>query len=590
MDRPIVGERRHNQSRELSRRIRSTALKRWAVFTAAFVVAMGLLNATVVPRMADWVADSTSEWRTLQTSDYSLRDVLDGIGLRNDDGTYDLTKLDPVMTGSAMDVGGGSSKKAVSLDFDLKARYGELYVLVDALEETGEWVMQVSPDEFLVVVRDDMFDGRDATVAVGGNDKSYFYTSFTEALASPYFGSMTLQQAEYALDMRERMRAVEEMADALGLADRYIESIALSQLPLSGNVSDWQMVWTDEGVLSFRDLSVYHFLSQLKMPVILGLYFAGCGVIVLLALRRSLRSFDELAGAVGDIMADREKPVELSADLSPVQDELNGVRLAALADERAAVAAERRKDELVAYLAHDVRTPLTSVIGYLSLLDEAPDLPAGPRQKYTRIAFEKACRLEGLIDEFFEITRYNLQAIPIERGWVSVRLFCEQVAEGFYVEAEARDLTIRVEGPDSERFFVDADKLARALGNVMRNAIAYADPGTTVELSARAIEAEDGPAWELAVTDQGREISQAHLKSIFDKFYREDGSRGTKEGGTGLGLAIAQEVVRAHNGTICAASADGTTTFTIILPRLVDPVSPTSDPAVVPAIPSSGAA
>lgn len=569
-------ERKRDRSRELSRRIKGAMVKQWAVFTAVFLMMLFLLSGTLFPRLGDWIADHTTEWRVLYPTDYPLKNVFDGMGFRNDDGTYDLTSLGKIEDASGMVDYGMVVDSAMSLDFDLASKYGELYNLVDALEEGREYRYTVDgtpgSEEYIVVTRDTSAYAS-GSIAIDDAGATYLYASFGDMLDSPFFGFMSMEEAEYALRMRALMDSIEDRVRDVGLRNRYMENLVLGQVPLSRDSSDWQMIWGEDGSLAYRDLSVYDFLRQLKTPFILALYFVGCGVIVLLALRRSLRSFDRLAGAVGGIIADREKPVELPDDLATVQDELNSMRLAALADERAAVAAERRKDELVAYLAHDVRTPLTSVIGYLSLLDEAPDLPEEPRKKYTRIAFDKACRLEGLIDEFFEITRYNLQAIPIERAWVSVRLFCEQVAEGFYVEAEARRLSIEVDAPSDARFFVDADKLARAVGNVVRNAIAYADPDTTIRLCAVAAEGEESPVWEIRVTDRGREISQAHLKSIFDKFYREDGARGTEEGGTGLGLAIAQEIVVAHKGNISAESEDGTTTFTITLPRLDDPLT-----------------
>ena len=328
-------------------------------------------------------------------------------------------------------------------------------------------------------------------------------------------------------------------------------------LPLTvdenGTVTHWNV----------RDLSVYDAVKQLKIPVAACVFFAGVAVIVFANLNRSLRYFDELAGAVTGLMRNREAPVRLSDDLAIAQSELNAVREASLSDERAAVAAERRKNELVAYLAHDIKTPLTSVMGYLALLDEAPDLPDDVRRRYTRIAVDKAERLEGLIDEFFEITRYNLQAIPIERVDVDVRLFCEQVADAFYPDAQARGVEIAVEAPDDRQFFVDPDKLSRAVGNVLRNAVAYADAGTTIDIRARRSEVTG--AWLLEVENAGREISEAHLQSIFDKFYREEPARTTRAGGAGLGLAIAKEIVIAHGGGIRAESCEGKTRFTIAL-------------------------
>ena len=278
---------------------------------------------------------------------------------------------------------------------------------------------------------------------------------------------------------------------------------------------------------------------------------------------RSLRYFDELSRAVGGLLSDKEKPVELSRDLLITQSELNDIRLSSLADERAAKAAEQRKDELVAYLAHDIKTPLTSVLGYLLLLDEAPDMAPGTRRRYIKTAVDKAERLEGLIDEFFEITRYNLQSIPIEREQVDLTMLCQQVADESFPEAEARSLTLAVTGPKEAKAFVDPDKLARAVGNVVRNAVAFADSGTAVEISLEP----DADRWRLTIADQGKEISPAHLESIFEKFYREDASRSSASGRAGLGLAIAKEIVLAHKGTITAISEEGLTAFTITLPR-----------------------
>lgn len=328
---------------------------------------------------------------------------------------------------------------------------------------------------------------------------------------------------------------------------------------------------------------------------------AGWLVIVVMALNRSLRYFDDLSEAVARLLADRDAPIELPPGLSIAQNELAVIRSQSLADERAAQAAERRKNELVAYLAHDIKTPLTSVVGYLELLDEAPDLPEPTRRRYIKLAFEKASRFGSLIDEFFEITRYNLQAIPLERCTVEPRLFLEQVAEELYPAAEARNVSIAVEVPADEGLYLDPDKMARAISNVLRNAVAYADEGSIIAVEARIEQAapaaldkegakDGGPAegpgtasasattpiaaeppasrWLISVANQGREISAAHLQSIFDKFYREDGARSTNGGGAGLGLAIAKEIVAAHGGTIAASSADGRTVFTIELPRM----------------------
>lgn len=231
-----------------------------------------------------------------------------------------------------------------------------------------------------------------------------------------------------------------------------------------------------------------------------------------------------------------------------------------------------RRGDLVTYLAHDLKTPLTSVIGYLSLLDEVPDMPAAQRERYTGVALDKACRLERLVNEFFDITRYNLTHIELERAPVDLAALLAQLADEFYPALAAHGNTARVTVEGTPRttddtgaplmVTADAARLARVLGNLLRNAIAYSDEGTEVALRA----ARDGGVVRIQVADTGVTIPSHKLRTIFDKFYRLDEARASATGGAGLGLAIAREIVELHGGTIAAASEDGVTTFTVELP------------------------
>ena len=328
-------------------------------------------------------------------------------------------------------------------------------------------------------------------------------------------------------------------------------------------ISRFETVTEADGTVSVRDMGTYDILRMLNIGFLAVLPLVGYSVLIAAVLRRSVGYFEELSGAVGDLLRHREEPIRLSDELSIAEGELNDLRAASLADEQAAIEAERRKNELVAYLAHDIRTPLTSVMGYLSLLDEAPDLPAAQRQRYVATALSKAELLDTLTAEFFEITRYNLSSIPIEREEVDACLFLEQIAEEFLPELQARSLAARVDAPSGLTMRVDPDKMARVLGNVVRNAMAYAHANTTILLSARRLRTGD---WRLSVTDRGKEIAPEHLERIFDRFFRADTAR-SSTGNAGLGLAIARAIVEAHGGTIRAESAEGLTTFVIELPR-----------------------
>ena len=297
-------------------------------------------------------------------------------------------------------------------------------------------------------------------------------------------------------------------------------------------------------------------------------FIAGIVLVVRSGINRALRYFDLLLDSVTDVLAKREGPVVLPSELAPTALFLNGIKAEGERSERAAKAAEERKNELVVYLAHDIKTPLTSIIGYLTLLEESPDLPVDVRARYTGITLAKAYRLEELLDEFFEITRYNLQTIPIERSRFDGALLVSQVIEEFYPLAEGRSLSLVFDGPDELPVFADAGRVARVLNNVLKNAVAYADAGTEVRVRTGLVVAPDGFVWwELTVTDRGRELSPEHLERIFEKFFRADAARGSDGGGAGLGLAIAREIARAHGGDIYATSDAGLTSFTVWIPQ-----------------------
>lgn len=313
------------------------------------------------------------------------------------------------------------------------------------------------------------------------------------------------------------------------------------------------------GMYRFRDLSDYHHVADfITGPVVWSAYAVGLAAVALWSVGCAARGVDVLAEAL-ERAASGEEPT-LPEGFEAARAAFDHLEERAQARERAAEYAETRKNELVAYLAHDIKTPLTSVIGYLALLAEEPDLALDRRERYATAALEKARRLDAMMDEFFEITRYNLGAIPIERENADVALLLGQVADELVPVAAAHDVTIAVDAPEGLTAFLDPEKMARVLGNLLKNAVAYAEPGSTVACRARSADGQ----LVLKVEDHGKEIAPAHLARIFDKFYREDGARSGK--GAGLGLAIAREIVEAHDGTIEAASEHGATTFTVRVP------------------------
>lgn len=222
----------------------------------------------------------------------------------------------------------------------------------------------------------------------------------------------------------------------------------------------------------------------------------------------------------------------------------------------------QRKNDLIAYLAHDLKTPLTSVIGYLNLLDEAPDLPDDQKAKYIRITLEKADRLEMLINEFFDITRYNLQQMELEKEVIDLYYMLVQMTDEFYPLLQAHGNTTLLRVAEDKIIYGDPTKLARVFNNILKNAIAYSYQGTAIKIWTENTDTQI----LIYFSNQGKTIPKKKLESIFEKFFRADESRAANTGGAGLGLAIAKEIVTLHGGTITAKSKNERTTFCVALP------------------------
>ena len=281
------------------------------------------------------------------------------------------------------------------------------------------------------------------------------------------------------------------------------------------------------------------------------------------SLRRVRASFDEISAGCDALLDEKTELITLSPELGFLELKLNESKTILEKRERDAREAEQRKNDLVVYLAHDIRTPLTSVIGYLELLKEAPDLPVEQRAKYLSITLDKAYRLEQLINEFFEITRFNLQSIPLNRENIHLSYMLLQMAEEFYPILTPGGKSVRLDVPEDLSLYGDPDKLARVFNNILKNAAAYSYPDTVIEIRAR----QERNAVRITFTNQGPQIPEAQLNAIFEKFYRLDSARSSSTGGAGLRLAIAKEIVTAHKGTISASSGPEGTVFTIELPE-----------------------
>ena len=218
--------------------------------------------------------------------------------------------------------------------------------------------------------------------------------------------------------------------------------------------------------------------------------------------------------------------------------------------------------EIIMYLAHDIRTPLTTVIGYLSLLHEAPDMPEQRREKYVKVALNKAERLEKLINELFEITKYNAHTVIIKKETVDLHCLIAQVIDEIYPTLSANGNTAVFTAEDNLSVNADPEKLARVFSNLLRNAASYSYPQTEITISAKRLEHDI----QITFENHGKTIPQEQLNSIFEKFNRLDDARLSNTGGAGLGLSIAEEIIHLHGGKITASSQNETIDFVITLP------------------------
>jgi two-component system sensor histidine kinase VanS len=305
----------------------------------------------------------------------------------------------------------------------------------------------------------------------------------------------------------------------------------------------------------------YTFLNNLDIITVIAILIS---LVILLRFSISwfTKYFDEVSAGMDKLVEESDNEITLSPELDFMEIKLNQIKNNLEKQKKAALDAEQRKNDLVVYLAHDIKTPLTSVIGYLSLLDEAPDMPPEQKAKYVGITLEKAYRLEQLINEFFEITRFNLQAIVLNKEKINLLFMLQQMADEFYPMLTPQGKQVYVNVPEELILWGDADKLARVFNNILKNAIAYSDDNSVIGISA----GQQDKNIVITFMNQGSPIPEHKLETIFEKFYRLDTARSTNTGGVGLGLAIAKEIITAHGGTISVESNQDNTAFTVKLP------------------------
>ena len=296
--------------------------------------------------------------------------------------------------------------------------------------------------------------------------------------------------------------------------------------------------------------------------ILLSVWFIGFLLVFHHKFKKTFTDIDSLAEGIDSLFDKNSEYISLPEGLEYLERKLNHVKREAEKNERLAKENEQRKNELVVYLAHDIKTPLTSMIGYLSLLDEIKDMPKKQREKYIQIALDKAYKLEELTNELFDITRFNSEKIILEKEMINLNLMFDQIIDDFYPTLIELNKKIIVNSTEKIMLYADSDRLARVFNNVIKNALYYSNENSTITITLVKKETTA----EIFIENDGKQIPEEKLNKIFEKFYRLDSSRTTKTGGSGLGLAIAKEIVELHDGKIIVTSNKDKTTFQIILP------------------------
>lgn len=336
-------------------------------------------------------------------------------------------------------------------------------------------------------------------------------------------------------------------------------------LVLRGHFADW-MVALFQNVFKMEydaALNLYQqtFRNYVDVIFIVAMVIAFL-VIFRIYLKWFTKYFIEINRGIDALIEEGAEEVSLSPELAATEKKINMIKHTLEKRKLDTQLAEQRKNDLIVYLAHDLKTPLSSVIGYLTLLRDEGQISEELREKYFSISLEKAERLEDLINEFFEITRFNLSGIELQYSSVNLTRMLEQLTYEFKPMLLDKNLQCSLNIAPDVTIKCDVTKMQRVFDNLLRNAVFYGFENSTVEVSVIQCDTEIS----IKFVNHGNTIPKEKLGRIFEQFYRLDTSRSSNNGGAGLGLAIAKEIIDLHHGTITATSENEIIEFCVTLP------------------------
>lgn len=346
----------------------------------------------------------------------------------------------------------------------------------------------------------------------------------------------------------------------------YFAIVIVSYVILSGILSliDFQWIYDTNPYIYSVLTKFYRNVFFVSYSFIIPIFFMIIGFLILLytLLKKSFSYISAFSESSDQLFDKNVEYITLPEELSDLEKKLNYFKRESIKNEKLLRENEQKKDELIVYLAHDIKTPLTSMIGYLSLLDEIDDMPEEKRKKYIGIALDKSYRLEELVNELFDIARFNSETIFLEKEELNLNLMFEQIMDDFYPMLNEMKKRIIFKSDEKIMLYSDPDKLSRVFANLIKNAINYSKEGSDIDIDVSRTKENV----IVKIKNKGKQIPKEKLDRIFEKFYRLDSSRTSKTGGSGLGLAIAKEIIELHNGNIRAESNIEDTMFMVELP------------------------
>jgi len=292
-------------------------------------------------------------------------------------------------------------------------------------------------------------------------------------------------------------------------------------------------------------------LNNKNLVLLLGLFLTMI-IVVYKFSSKYVNIIASIYNSLDKVLKEDSDSIKLPNEVNMFSEKLNEIKYDYIITKKSQIDAEAKKNDLIMYMAHDLKTPLTSTIGYLNLINEEKDLSTEAKEKYIKIALEKAIRVEDLTNQFFEITRYNLQDMQIHKKNIDLSILIDQLVDECYPMLQDRNLKCKVTKPEHIYYSCDGDKIARCFGNLLKNAISYSYEKSEIEINVNETEEKI----EIVFRNKGDKIPQYKLDKIFEKFYRADESRQSSTGGTGLGLAISKEIIELHKGKIYAKNED----------------------------------